>query len=164
MTSSFYFFLFFLFYLSENCSPRQRRESGTWPLLFTFFNFFFIIFLKIAHQGRDERVVHGRERVEQEHPKLVYPCADLSSQRLKHALALFFFGATATPDTSYKDFVFLHSDPPLAYLGMSVLKKQSKKASSRASHHLPKLLVSLVNLVNLVFSLAASLLLSTATL
>jgi hypothetical protein len=148
---------------SENCSPRQRRESGTWPLLFCLFLSFFYFFLKISHQGRDERVVHGRERVEQEHPQLVYPCADLSSQRLKHALALFFFGATATPGISYKDFIFLHSDPPLAYLGMSVVKKKSKKASSRANHHLPMLLVSLVNLVNLVFSLAASLLLSTAT-
>jgi hypothetical protein len=69
-----------------------KAETRGWYMASSFYfsNLFFIIFLKISHQGRDERVVHGRERVEQEHPKLVYPCADLSSQRLKHALALFF--------------------------------------------------------------------------
>ena len=39
-----FFFNLFLCYLAEKCSSRQRRESGTWPLLFTFFNFFLLSF------------------------------------------------------------------------------------------------------------------------
>jgi hypothetical protein len=133
---------------------------------FYFSNLFFIIFLKISHQGRDERVVHGRERVEQEHPKLVYPCADLSSQRLKHALALFFFVCQWWVRMEENELCIAYAwccCGTATYLGMSVVKKKSKEDSSPASHHLPMLLVSLVNLVNLVFSLAARLLLSTAT-